>query len=267
MKYLKSYKLFELQISGFEESDIKSVFESCINWNLVRDVEEMSLDYIDNDMILNLEITYDKKYYIYFMRYDHSGSKSDWMTGSFNSLTEGPYELEPIDKTKIVYQFYLTKDEMIQKEADNELESRIKEAYPNENINPRLSFADVADEMIHSLFVGESIYESPLVIELKDMALELTDMGYNVQIFKDRQETDDNIRTIITHRDDLTMKTDVKEFLFRAISYMKDNGYKYDTHSNYGRLHFTEDGRIIISGGEARPNYPRFTMINILFKK
>jgi len=156
MKYLKSYKLFELQISGFEESDIKSVFEPYINWNLVRDVEEMSLEYIDNDMILNLEITYDKKYYIYFMRYDHSGSNGGWMIGSFNSLTEGPYELEPIDKSKMVYQFYLTKDEMIQKEADNELESRIKEAYPDENINPRLSFADYADEMIHDLFVGES---------------------------------------------------------------------------------------------------------------
>jgi len=117
----------------------------------------------------------------------------------------------------------------------------------------------------YSLF--ESIYESPLVIELKEMALELTDIGYNAQIFKDRQETDDNIRIIITG-DNLTMKTDVKEFLFRAIAYMKDNGYKYDTHSNYGRLYFSEDsGRIILSSGEARPNYPRFTMINILFKK
>jgi hypothetical protein len=115
--------------------------------------------------------------------------------------------------------------------------------------------------------VNESLYESPLVIELKDMALELTDIGYNVQIFKDRQETDDNIRIIINHTNNFTMKTDVKEFLFRAIGYMKDNGYKYDTHSNFGRLYFVEDGRIIISGGEARERYPSFTMINILFKK
>ena len=113
----------------------------------------------------------------------------------------------------------------------------------------------------------ESLYENPLVIELKDMALELTDMGYNVQIFKDKQEIDDNIRVIITHGDKFTMKNDVKEFLFRVIGYMKDNGYKYDTHSNYGRLYFTEDGRVILSSGEARENYPSFTMINILFKK
>ena len=119
----------------------------------------------------------------------------------------------------------------------------------------------------------ESLYENPLVIELKDMALELTDMGYNVQIFKDRQEvafsipSDDNIRIIITRGNKFTMKTDVKDFLFRAIGYMKDNGYGYDTHSNFGRLHFVEDGRIIISGGAAREGYPSFTMINILFKK
>ena len=113
----------------------------------------------------------------------------------------------------------------------------------------------------------ESLYESPLVIELKDMALELTDMGFNVQIFKDRPEADDSIRVIITYKGNFTMKTDVKEFLFRTIDYMKDNGYGYDTHSNFGRLHFVEDGRIIISSGEARERYPSFTMINILFKK
>jgi hypothetical protein len=118
----------------------------------------------------------------------------------------------------------------------------------------------------------ESLYESPLVIELKDMALELTDMDYNVQIFKDKDtipgsETDYNILIIITHRGNFTMNTDVKEFLFRSIGYMKDNGYVYDLNSNMGRLYFVEDGRIILSSGEARERYPSFTMIKILFKK
>ena len=118
----------------------------------------------------------------------------------------------------------------------------------------------------------ESLYESPLVIELKDMALELTDMDYNVQIFKDKDtipgpEAGDNILIIITHKGNFTMNTDVKEFLFRSIGYMKDNGYVYDSHSNFGRLYFVEDGRIILSSGEAREGYPSFTMIKILFKK
>jgi hypothetical protein len=34
----------------------------------------------------------------------------------------------------------------------------------------------------------ESLYELPVILELKDMALELTDMGWNIQIFKDQQE-------------------------------------------------------------------------------
>ena len=115
----------------------------------------------------------------------------------------------------------------------------------------------------------ESLYESLLVIELKDMALELSDSGFNVEIFKDcygAKNDDDNILIIIT-RNKFTMDTDVKDFLFRSIGYMKDNGYEYDTNSNMGKLHFTEDDRIILSSGEARERYPSFTMINMLFKK
>lgn len=113
----------------------------------------------------------------------------------------------------------------------------------------------------------ESLYELPVVLELKDMALELTDMGWNIQIFKDQQERGDNVRMIITYKGNFTMKDELKDFIFRALGYMEENGYEFETHSNYGRLHFVTDGRIIISSGEARPNYPSFTMINILFKK
>jgi len=140
MRYLKSYKIFE----SFEESDIQDVFEPYINWELVRDVQEMALEYIDEGMILNLEISYGKylsvskpPFYIYHMTYNHDGVKRTWKPESFNNLTEGPYELDPIDKSEMVYQFYLV-DELglYSKEEDKELESRIKEAYPNENINP-----------------------------------------------------------------------------------------------------------------------------------
>lgn len=118
----------------------------------------------------------------------------------------------------------------------------------------------------------ESLYEVPQIVELKEMALELTDMGYNVQISKDNPKqtssgVDFDVRVIITHRDDFTMKSDVKDFLFRAIGYMEENGYHFDIHSNNGKLYFVTDGRIILSSSEARPNYPSFTMINILFKK
>jgi len=43
----------------------------------------------------------------------------------------------------------------------------------------------------------ESLYESPLIIELKDMALELTDVGFKVEIFKDGTNTTNNIIVII----------------------------------------------------------------------
>ena len=127
--------------------------------------------------------------------------------------------------------------------------------------------------MKHLRKYNESLGKESIILDLKDMALELIDMGYNVQILEDGwikwkgQETDDKIRIIINNRNDFTMKTDVKEFLFRTIGYMKDNGYIETTHSNFGKLHFTEDGRIILSSGEVRERYPSFTQINILFKK
>jgi hypothetical protein len=118
----------------------------------------------------------------------------------------------------------------------------------------------------------ESLYELPVILNLKDMALELTDMEWNIQIFKDQQfpyNQNENVRLIITGpQSSFFMINELKEFLFRAIDYMTDNDYEFETsHSNYGRLYFTNDDRIIISSGEARPNYPPFTMINILFEK
>ena len=141
MRYLKSYKIFE----SFEESDVQDVFEPYINWELVRDVQEMSLEYIDGGMILNLEITYGKyesvlkpPFYIYHMQYNHNSIKRTWKISGLESLTEGPYELEPIDKSEMVYQFYLVDENtgLYCSDEDKELESRIKEAYPNEIINP-----------------------------------------------------------------------------------------------------------------------------------
>lgn len=117
----------------------------------------------------------------------------------------------------------------------------------------------------------ESLYESPLIIELKDMALELTDVGFKVEIFKDGTNTTNNIIVIITHTNNFTIKSDVKEFLFRATGYMKDKGYEHDTHSNWGSLFLTEDGirhKIIIPKlFTVTEDFPIFTMINILFKK
>ena len=117
----------------------------------------------------------------------------------------------------------------------------------------------------------ESLYESPLIIELKDMALELTDVGFKVEVFKDGTNTTNNIIVIITHTNNFTIKSDVKEFLFRSTGYMKDKGYEHDTHSNWGSLFLTEDEirhKIIIPKlFTVTEDFPIFTMINILFKK
>lgn len=113
----------------------------------------------------------------------------------------------------------------------------------------------------------ESVKEESLILDLKDMALELIDSGFNVSVYNDPIGDTGNILVKIVNRKNFTMNATVKEFIFRITDYMKDNGYKFDSHSNFGRLHLIEDGRIIISSGEARERYPSFTMINITFKK
>lgn len=177
MKYLKTYKLFES--IGFTESDIKDVFEPYINWDLIRDAQDMSLEYLDEGMKFNLEITYDDKYYIYYMRFSNDENFSEWKIGMMNDLTEGLYELEPIDKSKLIYQFYLTKDGLYNKSADEELESRIKEAYPNENVND-YSLRNVARSLDESIVMSES--NSDIVEDVKDIIIDIADEGVEVNV-------------------------------------------------------------------------------------
>jgi hypothetical protein len=114
----------------------------------------------------------------------------------------------------------------------------------------------------------ESLSEESIILDLKDMALELIDdLGFNVEVYNDPIGDTGNILVKIVHRKNFTMTPSVKDFIFRITDYMKENGYEYDSHSNFGRLHLVEDGRVIISSGEAREKYPSFTMINITFKK
>lgn len=274
MKHLKSYKIFE---SSYEENKI-DILED-IQW-----IEDALLELTDMGHKVNI-----RSYPIYGVSYPGLAITIESKNGRLLPISIGEYLLTidsylrergfvgfrpyDYDNPYSASRHQVTVNAQlkgVRNQFENELSQFVKMLdrftvnAPFDSIN--VSYYKPEPE------IKESLYESPLVIELKDMALELTDMSYNVQIFKDNPKqvtsgVDFDVRVIITHGDNLTMKTDVKEFLFRAIAYMKDNGYKYDTHSNYGRLHFTEDGRIIISGGEARPNYPRFTMINILFKK
>lgn len=112
----------------------------------------------------------------------------------------------------------------------------------------------------------ESLNEESLILDLKDMALELNDSGFNIAVYNDPIANTGNILVKIVHSKNFTMSSSVKEFIFRITDYMKENGYKFESHSNFGKLHLVEDGRIILTSGEAREKYPSFTMINITFK-
>lgn len=99
---------------------------------MIETLKDMSLEYLDEGMTLTLEIIYlDKSFY--FMKYNHEKLNSSWNC-TFDDLTEGPYELEPIKPNYITYKFYLIKIGETTVKSGHELRSRMKDAYPNENI-------------------------------------------------------------------------------------------------------------------------------------
>jgi hypothetical protein len=115
----------------------------------------------------------------------------------------------------------------------------------------------------------ESLGLESIILDLKDMALELIDLGFNINVYDLGFVYNQNADVIVTINkpNNFTMTPLLKDFIFRIAYYMKDNGYEFHSHSNFGRLNLTEDGRIILTSGEARENRPPFTMINITFKK
>jgi len=127
VKYLKTYKLFES--NGSTESELKDLFEPYINWDLIEDAKDMSLEYLDEGMRLFLEIAYDYKYYIYYMGFSNYENFSEWTT--YFLTKDSLYKIKPIDKSKVRYLFRLNGS---YNNFEEELVSRIKEAYPNEKI-------------------------------------------------------------------------------------------------------------------------------------
>lgn len=136
MKYLK---LFEGYDGWYTEKECINLLKSNIDWNMIEDVKDMSLEYIDLGMTLNMNIRYsDYNNYVnvvYFLVFDHNVNKSDWLNLKIKKNT--------FNKDNIMYGFYLfNKHELaalpmcaiVTYDATNSLVSRIKEAYPNARI-------------------------------------------------------------------------------------------------------------------------------------
>ena len=146
MKHIKTYKLYEDVLNSEE---VSSLFKPMIDWDLISDVKDMSLEYLDNNMILVISIKtcistpslvngYGYKS-IYLERFSHQKDSSGW-----SSITNIFDIKEVVGKNDLVYIFQLTTDNPKSKyyasiipDETKELVDRIKEYYPNYNIKQR----------------------------------------------------------------------------------------------------------------------------------
>ena len=139
MKYIKLYEAI------LSTDEVKDKFTPYINWEMIEDIKDMSLEYLDNNLILDIEIFYDitpkdwstvHELTIYSMEYSHDikSCSVDW-----HLIYEVVGE---VIRGNIVYKVFLFKkvyqwqpnNTSVAKNETNELISRLEEAYPNINI-------------------------------------------------------------------------------------------------------------------------------------
>jgi hypothetical protein len=130
MKYLKAYKIFE----SLDKEDTKNVFEPYINWNMIYDLKDLALEYLDRGLTLIVRVRYNDEVYhkekytniIYTICYKHESSASTFSTPSFNI-----YDLEPIDKSRVLYQISIVdkNSDRMEKETSEVIEI-LREMYP-----------------------------------------------------------------------------------------------------------------------------------------
>jgi hypothetical protein len=230
MKYLKTYRLFESIGDGLSKEDVKNVFESYINWDLISDTKHLSMEYLDDGLDLVIIIKYKLSEdfnlveNVWSLDLSHEKEVSSWHLPSDNV-----YELEPIDSKSIEYFIYLRKDYDLQRNETVDIIESILSRYPNANIN-RVSSADNSQKRI---VIGlDRRYSDPtnesqnldLFDDCRDMFLELQDSGYVVNVDM-RPEGFDRFCLKVSN-DRLFQWVDVKEDFTRAKKYLYENGWE-----------------------------------------
>lgn len=132
MKYLKTYESLN------EKEMIIKELSSQVNFKLVSDIKDMSLEYLDEDLTLRLEIIYiekgdyEKKHHVYSQDFSHDPDENCefWhINQTINYIG---------DDVEFIYDVSLwvsnEEEEYVREDETDELVNRVKKAYPNEKI-------------------------------------------------------------------------------------------------------------------------------------
>jgi hypothetical protein len=141
---------------------------------------------------------------------------------------------------------------------------------------------------------------SSLVMDLKDMSLELVDDGFKVEVYTNEEQhlgqhpaaqfgnrkgvkLKLEFLVVINKQNIFMMEQNLKDFILRSTNYMKLEGYKSNIHSNYGTLLIIDENIFIKKSLEelhlllkvdqnatydinyASADFCQFTTINISF--
>lgn len=122
MKYLKL----------FEAYTIDNRVKDLINWNLINDLKEMSLEYIDDNCFLTMviRVVCGFKLYTYSLRYNHERDELRESCSEYTTSIVRPQ----YSNIKIYNNPDDTGFSWLNSDYSKELQLRIMEAYPDENI-------------------------------------------------------------------------------------------------------------------------------------
>ena len=206
-------------VSDNEESYI----DNLINWDLIQDIEYMSLDYIDAGYTLDIHLTDDKDHDLFNLVFNHGGSE-----GSY--LIDNNFHIGEIDK--ISYYITLINND-IEDENNSiiELVDRLRSSYPDELI---YGVYDNYDDMDLPETLTESVSDN-IIEDCKDILLELSDVGFKVEVRYSKPDLHiiypqiDYILVKINNNKNFTYK-DIKEYIERLKDYLGSDGWIVDKY-------------------------------------
>lgn len=110
----------------------------------------------------------------------------------------------------------------------------------------------------------EDLHEDSIIQDLKDILLDLEDIGLRVSVSKYKE----SIYVKISNSDGtFKMSQDIFDVLHRISDYIISNGYRIYINSNYGTLSLYDDKIIAASGVININSYQVFTSIIITILK
>lgn len=124
MKYIKLY-----------ESHTKYKYPGSINWDMIENIKDMSLEYLDDNYALGIYV-YSKKTSesIYRMFYTHqNGVQEDWRLKATQKPWSNSDKLGQIFYRVLLYNIS-DRGSPLHRDKSNELRERILMAYPSEDI-------------------------------------------------------------------------------------------------------------------------------------